>query len=163
MWQTLTLLVGVGGLLLVAGGVVGSSSTVPVEGVVTLDGQPLEGAAGELRTGGRAARRRAQTDAAGKFSLTTAAEGKGVEPGKYKVGVSKMEKSIPWSPVPAVPPARSPDGQVLCFPVRPSRGRGLRLMPKLLVPAKYVNPNTSEITVVVEKGMAPVQIELKSK
>ena len=162
MWQTLTLLVGVGGLLLVAGGC-GSSSTVPVEGVVTLDGQPLEGAAVELRTGGRAARRRAKTDAAGKFKFDDRRGGQRRRAGQVQSGREQDGEAYPRSPVPAVPPARWPDGQVLCFPVRPPARKGPPPMPKSLVPAKYVNPNTSEITVVVEKGMAPVQIELKSK
>lgn len=152
MWRIL-MFVGFSGLLLVAGGC-GSAAMVPVEGVVTLDGQPLDGAAVSFVPDGAGRPAQGETDGAGKFKLSTAAAGPGVVPGKYKVGVSKMEK-------PAGAGGASPDGKVQLS--GPPTGKGPAPVPKSLVPGKYVNPNTSEITVVVEQGMTPVQIGLKSK
>lgn len=153
MWRIFSLFVGWSGLLLVAGGC-GSGDMIPVEGVVTLDGQPLEGAAVSFVPDQTGRPAQGETDAAGKFKLSTAAAGQGVVPGKYKVGVSKMEK-------PAGAGGASPDGKVQLS--GPPTGKGPPPIPKSLVPGKYVNPNTSEITVVVEIGMEAVQIELKSK
>lgn len=157
MWRMVSLFAGWSGLLLVAGGC-GSGDMVPVEGVVTLDGQPLEGAAVSFVPDQKGRPAQGETDAAGKFTLSTAAAGDGVVPGKYKVGVSKMEKPSGGA---AGAAGAAPEGQVQLS--GPPMGKGSPPLPKSLVPGKYVNPNTSEITVVVEKGMAPVQIELKSK
>lgn len=67
--------------------------TVPVNGVVTLDGQPVEGAAVLLMStvpgSGNAAR--GVTNADGTFALTTFKEADGARPGNYKVIVKKTD------------------------------------------------------------------------
>ncbi|MHB8897521.1 MAG: carboxypeptidase-like regulatory domain-containing protein [Thermoguttaceae bacterium] len=65
--------------------------TVKADGVVTLDGSPVEGATvtfAPKAKEGRAAT--GLTDASGKFSLTTVQAGDGAMPGSYDVVVSKM-------------------------------------------------------------------------
>jgi hypothetical protein len=146
------------GLLMAAAGCGSGQGTVPVDGIVTLDGQPLEGAAVSFAPAkGRPAT--AQTDAAGKFKLTTFAAGDGAMPGPYKVGVSKME-------APAAPSGNvqstSPDGKTQLSGPSSLRG-GAPPQPKSLLPAKYLNPNTSGITVEVKAGMEPVKLDLSSK
>jgi len=71
-----------------------------VTGVVTMDGQPLEGAvvmftpagtAGQVATG--------VTDSSGKFSMGTDKQENGVRPGKYRVTITKtaeVPKPVPY-------------------------------------------------------------------
>jgi hypothetical protein len=72
-------------LLLAAAGCGGQGRPVKVEGVVTLDGQPLSGATVTFAPaeGGRPASGR--TDADGSFRLTTFRSDDGALPGEYKV------------------------------------------------------------------------------
>lgn len=155
MWLTRSMLLGSWGLLLlVAGGCGSGNTTIPVEGVVTLDGQPLEGAAVNFVPDPKGRPAHGETDAAGKFQLSTFAPGDGAIPGVHKVGVSKIEK-------PVGAPGLTPDGKPQLS--GPPTGLGPPPMPKALVPAKYLNPSTSGITVTVEKGMEAVKIELTSK
>lgn len=68
------------------------SGAVPVSGVVTLDGSPLEGATvtfAPASAGGKAAS--GVTDATGKYQLTTLNPNDGALPGSYNVGVTKLE------------------------------------------------------------------------
>lgn len=80
-----------GSLFLVGCGEGGSDvSTVPVTGVVTLDGNPLPGASVSFSpkdSTGRAAV--GMTDMDGKFSLMTVSPGDGAVPGEYGVTVTK--------------------------------------------------------------------------
>jgi hypothetical protein len=64
---------------------------VPAAGTVTYQGQPIEGAAVIFspEAGGTAAAGR--TDASGRFQLTTLTANDGALPGKYQVGISKIE------------------------------------------------------------------------
>jgi len=70
--------------------------TVDVRARVTLDGQPLEGAAVTLVGVGDTKNRPATgiSDAEGNVRFTTFEPGDGVLPGEYKVLVSKMPKSV---------------------------------------------------------------------
>ena len=90
-------------LALAAVGCGGKYSPVAVEGTVTLDGQPLDGAmvsflpqegAGRAATG--------MTDADGTFQLTTFQEGDGALPGTYRVIVTRTD-AIPEPPEPLRP------------------------------------------------------------
>lgn len=83
---------------LICSGCGGSSAkvagVVPVTGVVTFQGAPVQGASVTFYPdgpGGRAAA--GTTDAQGKYQLTTLNANDGATPGKYKVMVSKMETS----------------------------------------------------------------------
>lgn len=78
------------------GGTAKVSGVVPVSGVVTFQGAPVQGANLTFYPdgpGGRAAA--GTTDAQGKFQLTTLNANDGAKPGTYKVMVSKMETSGP--------------------------------------------------------------------
>ena len=75
----------------------GKGNLVPVKGVVTLDGQPLEGASvtfvpeenGGFPAGGR-------TDANGAFHLSTYSDGDGARLGDYRVTVTKAANDPSW-------------------------------------------------------------------
>jgi hypothetical protein len=75
----------------VAAGCGGDGSTIPVNGVVTLDDKPLSGARvtfyPEKETGGLGGT--AETGSDGKFVIVGAKGAPGLVPGKYRVTVSK--------------------------------------------------------------------------
>jgi hypothetical protein len=111
----------------------------PVEGVVTLDGQPLAGASVLFQpdAGGRPAI--GLSDSQGKFVMTTFEEGDGAQVGMNKVSVAKEER--------VAPKAKLEEGEYVDI--------------KFLTPVKYASPNTSDLSVDVQPGMGPVTLELK--
>lgn len=117
----------------------GRPGTISVTGQVTLDGQPLAGAAVMFTGPGGGAPVTAVTDASGNFQLQAV-------PGQNKVAVAKTEGSGGAGEAELAPP----------------EGAAAPTSPKYLVPPKYANPTTSGITVDVKAGMGPVKIELKS-
>lgn len=107
--------------------------TFPVTGTVTLDGQPVAGAAvvfipeqGEMAT--------ATTDTAGRFELSTFERADGALPGRHRVTVVKT----------TVEPG---DDKKIVF----------------LIPKEYGNPKTSPLTWDVQKEMGPVQLALRTQ
>lgn len=141
------------------------SSLIPVTGTVTLDGKPLDGAAisfvpaiapdSDTAPAGQTPAT-GQTDASGKFTLGSVA-GVGAVQGTYKVGVSKAAAGAKVTGGDA--PKGAPPGTMLSG--GPGTGKP-PAMAKNLVPDKYVNPDTSGITVEVKPGMEPVTIALTS-
>ena len=71
------------------------SGLVPCDGVVTLDGNPIEGVTIMFipRDSGTQRDAHAMTDVAGKFKMTTLKENDGVMPGTYSVTITKYEQS----------------------------------------------------------------------
>ena len=71
--------------------------TVPASGVVTLDGQPVDGAQVILIAEGSGTMGAyASTDSQGQFSLRISEKKSGAVPGSYKVQVAKtIEKKLP--------------------------------------------------------------------
>ncbi len=118
----------------------GGPQLAPVEGVVTLDGTPLEGATVLFHPaeGGKPAT--GTTDAQGKFTLITRNLGEGAQVGMNNVSVSKEKK--------AETPANAEEGEIVDVVYE--------------TPAKYASPKTSELTVDVQPGIPPVTLELKS-
>ncbi|HUY87995.1 MAG TPA: carboxypeptidase-like regulatory domain-containing protein [Pirellulales bacterium] len=131
--------------------------TEEVEGLITLDGEPVADATvtftpvmegvGAMATG--------MTDAAGKYRLTalkagySPQAGSGTLPGEYNVGVLKVKlPDIPTSTEAAKPQ----DGQ------RPKDSAM-----KYVVPQKYENPTSSGIKVTVKEGKNDIPIVLTSK
>jgi hypothetical protein len=120
--------------------------TVPAEGIVTLDGKPVEGAqvvlvpAAEGTTGAYGT-----TDASGKFALRAFEQKEGAIPGAYKVQVSKtVEVRLPGA-------KGSVDGG---DPVRFDYG----------VPAKYTGVATSGLTATIpDSGTTDLNLALSSK
>ena len=113
----------------------------PVEGVVTLDGEALEGAVVlfEPEAGGRPAT--GVTDAQGKFVLKTLEEGDGARVGMNLVSVAKQAKVETGVQV--------EEGEIL--PVQ------------FETPVKYASPKTSGLKVDVQPGMEPAKLELVSQ
>ena len=69
----------------------GNKNTVPVKGVVTLDGRPVEGAMVKfVPVAPKGHEASAMTDSSGSFSLGTLTERDGAWPGSYKVCVQKV-------------------------------------------------------------------------
>lgn len=106
--------------------------TIPVSGTVTLDGQPVAGAAvvftpeeGQKATG--------TTDASGRFELSSFQLGDGAVPGRHRVTVAKTTVD-------------SGDEEKVVF----------------LIPQEYGNLQTSELVCDVQKEMGPVQFNLET-
>lgn len=71
----------------------GSNGLAQIQGTVTLDGEPLEGASVEFRpltAEGSPSYSVESTDADGHFAMGYTADKAGVLPGKYKVSISTM-------------------------------------------------------------------------
>lgn len=113
----------------------------PVEGVVTLDGTPLEGATVLFQpdAGGKPAV--GLSDAAGKFVLKTLEEGDGAQVGMNSVSVTKQIKGESSADV--------EEGEIADV--------------VLETPAKYASPKLSGLSVDVQPGMPSVTLELTSK
>ena len=75
------------------GGCGGDSQLGQVTGRVTVDGQPLAGAAVEFNPVGRGSSSYAQTDQAGRYQLYQGPRTAGALPGQYRVSISKTEPS----------------------------------------------------------------------
>ena len=71
----------------------GHSNLTPVEGVVTLDGKPLSGTTVSFMPTGEGRPATGQTDADGKFRLTTFTTYDGALPGEYKVVITVSAKN----------------------------------------------------------------------
>jgi hypothetical protein len=113
-------------------------ATLPVSGVVTLDGQPVEKAAVMFQpTEGRGAL--GQTDAQGRFLLSTV-------PGNQRVTVTRVEYQG----------LSSGDDKLT-----PDPGAG-GIQQKWIVPKRYSLPDTSGLSVDVKPGMAPVELKLQT-
>ena len=113
-----------------------SPPTAKVEGVVTLDGKPIEGAAvvftppeGRMATGA--------TDSSGRFLLSTFKQGDGALLGQHRVTVSKSSEQ--------------------------SSGPGEETELVFLTPRRYADPKTSPLTCGVQPEMPPLRLELVSE
>ena len=142
--------------------------TEMVEGLVTLDGQPVPGAtitfvpvqpgAGASATG--------MTDSEGKYHLTAVGAGIGAQPGagtlpgEYSVGVMKVN-------LPDIPTEQDLQAD-LGTPGTPSKSVGSGERPKdvqvtHVVPQKFNDPLKSGIKVTVKPGANDIPIPLVSK
>ena len=138
-----------------------SLGTEYVEGVVTLDGNPIADATVMFVpvTEGEGLSATGQTDASGVYKLTaanmggeTAAAGGGTLPGEYFVGVIKSVSEEPMSEEEAFEkgiPYTAPDPNVA---------------PKLVheVPTKYNNPRESGLKVTVKAGKNDIPLQLSA-
>ncbi len=113
--------------------------TVPVQGTITLNGQPLHGAQIVLVPQDKATRPSVGvTGADGRFKLSTFRANDGAAPGQYRVTIS-------------VPP--DPKAQ--------SEGKDEKQSPRPRVPARYQHPETSSLTVQVGEGPNVFHIDLR--
>lgn len=123
-----------------------NGNLVPVVGTVTLDGQPLAGASvtfvGAGSTPGLGGV--GISDDSGKFEISHFRAGKGLDPGEYKVVVSKLVLSN-GQPIPA--------GTVSVA----------ELSTRDLVPRRYSDFNNATLSVTVTPGGEPVSLDLLSR
>ena len=115
------------------------SGLYPCEGTVTYNGSPAtagvsitfypDGGDSEARAAS------ANTDANGKFKVTTLKPNDGMFPGTYKVAIAKYEEYGPPRQ------AKDSDGNVV----------GEEYDTKNVFPEKYASPDTSGLTVTIEK------------
>lgn len=135
--------------------------TQPVEGTLTLDGKPVEGATVTFVpvVEGQGASATGITDAGGRFTLTVvdttrgrATPGGGTVPGDYFVGV--MKTTFPQ----AASEEEEEGGGKTTGTEAPSE-------PKLthVVPQKYNDPRRSGLRVTVKEGKNVIPIELSSR
>lgn len=123
-----------------------SANLVPVTGAVTMDGKPLDGATitfiatgGTPGLGGTGI-----TDAAGNFEISHFRAGKGLDPGQYKVVVSKLVMS---------------DGS----PIPPGTLSIAELSTRELLPARYSDYSGTVLNATVAEGGDPVTLGLASR
>lgn len=125
--------------------------TVPAEGVVTLDGSPIEGASIVFIDDGGQYPARGRSDADGKFSLSAFEYKTGAVPGSYKAIVSR---TVVETASEKGPPAGSEEAE------HAGEAAGQRVYNDL--PPKYSQPGLLSFTV-PEDGVTDLKIELTSK
>ena len=123
---------------------------VPVSGVVTLDGKPVEKVAVmlmplQLQAFGLPAS--AVTDQQGRFTLNTENIGSGAVRGEYQVTVIKKETTGILVGEDGLDAGVAPGG----------------IREKWIIPQKYASPDTSGLKVEVKSGMEPLRLDLQSK
>lgn len=126
----------------------GRPALVPVSGTVLFRGQPVDGAQVSLLAPGAPRNAAGMTDGAGRFTLTTFEPGDGALPGEHKVIVSKWETAAGTGRSPGR--SLAPGGENM----------GNYVQPKSLLPARYENPEQSELRVTVESG-APMDLVIE--
>lgn len=135
-------------LLVIGSGCGGSGKPIKTEGLVTLDGKPVEGATvtfhpeaekGHVATG--------LTDGDGVFRLQTFADGDGALPGEYKVTVTKTEA------VAGPPSASGPEQMMKTMFNRPKKRSSL-------LPREYADSSKTPLRVHVPHE-GPVELQLK--
>lgn len=134
--------------------------THPVSGTITLDGTPIQGASVTFQPveGGTGMPAVGTTDANGKYQLTDMRSddvGSGAEAGEYRVGVLWYK--------PTGEDTSSATGDSTGESVGDEQSRQGVTGPEALLPAKYQNPKTSELTTTVTAGKNTIDFELLSK
>lgn len=126
---------------------------VKVNGVVTLDGKPIEGAMVTFHPkGGQGKSAFGTTDKDGNFQLTTKDNNDGAFAGEYNVTVVYAEGA-------AAPPADDVKGAMTGME---KASRGKQKAPKFIVPAKYATPDQSPLKQTVPPS-GKVTLDLKSQ
>lgn len=120
----------------------GAPATVPVEGLVTYKGQPVEGANVSFFTDGAPRAGYAITDGSGKFVLSTFGIKDGAVPGEHVVTVSKAGEQAP--PVNSSQPPKPEDMMKTYIANRDKK-------PDNKLPAKYASKDTSPLKFTVTK------------
>jgi hypothetical protein len=119
---------------------------VPVEGTVTLDGQPVKGASVTFMPQFAGQPAMGRTDAAGAFTLRTHPHGPGAMPGTHHVSVRKMEVTGIEADADGLSGEIAPEG----------------VQETWHTPQKYADAEESGLIVEVRAGMDPVKLELQT-
>ncbi len=118
---------------------------VPTTGVVTLDGQPVEGATVNFHSKSKELAAYGRTDASGRFTLTTYEATDGAVPGEHVVTVKKVKTNTVLNPD---DPEADP----------------LSTSEEWLVPKKFASQSTSgQTATVTEEGDNDFTFELQSQ
>lgn len=136
-----------------------SLDTVPVSGIVTLDGTPVEGAVvtfSPTSTTGTAAS--GKTDATGRYQLTTLNPGDGALPGSYNVIISKTEGGTSSAIKPGM---TDEEATIAAMEARDAAG-GAEAEIKDVLPAKYKSTAESGLKAEVAAGKGEFNFDLKS-
>jgi hypothetical protein len=139
----------------------GGPAVEMVEGVVTMDGQPVEGASVFFSPapGSAGLPAAGQTGSDGRFKLTSVKAkqgGGGAVAGDYLVTVSKIQNDAP--PL----PTSTDDPNYGKFPAAPGPNEKPKI--KHLVPEEYGNAKTSGLKATVPKGGSrDIKLELSAK
>ncbi len=137
-------------------------NTEYVEGVVTLDGQPVPEATVTFEpvTDGQGASATGMTNQQGVYKLTATVTGElaavhegGTLPGEYHVGVVKTIVETPMS---------EEEAEQAGVPYVPTNEYASAPKTTFVVPQKYNNPRESGIQVTVESGRNTIPLELTS-
>ena len=145
---------------------------VPVNGIVTLDGKPVEGATVTFGTDDGKRSYGGFTDASGAFSLSGGGV-LGALPGTYKVTVTKSKKiegsdgmeagnsdamkQMEKMAKESKGSNKGPGGMM------PGGGTGVVAPPKSELPSVYATMKSTTLTVTVPAPNLPITLELKSK
>jgi hypothetical protein len=137
----------VGLVVLVAGCSNTASGLATVHGVVTMDGEPLDGAMVTFipESGSGVNPAYGQTGTDGKFVLAGAKGERGLPPGKYRVTVSKMK----------LPAGQKADEPILAAVTEADR--------KYDLPEMYSDPAKTILSYSVTGDGQPIKIDLKMK
>ena len=130
-----------------------------VQGVVTLDGTPLEGATVSFSpkgTSGMGAAGLTQPDGSFTLNARGAKPGAGTAVGDYSVTVSKVE-------MPEMPNIDEDDPRYGTPEQERLEQEALNAKPKVIVPEKYNNSKTSPFTAKVESGSNTFTFDISSK
>ena len=130
--------------------------TVPAEGVVTLDGQPVDGAAVVFVSKGGAFSAMAMSDEEGKFSLDAFEYKTGAVPGEYYALVNRTVEITTNSDEMKGEEAEHAAGEE-------GEGGGAQVGVKNDMPAKYEQPREDFKFTIPEDGITDLKLELTSK
>ena len=148
-------------LLLTAAGCRGKYTPVPVSGVVTLDGKPIEGAnvyfnaVGDDKEGRQAY---GATDKNGEFHLSTLGKDDGALPRRYKVVVTKYVPTNPSLKIPDFPDTVEGREARQDFNYRNFEAKGVQPF-KNVLPAVYADSKTTPLEYDIT-GSTTVKLEL---
>lgn len=130
---------------------------VPVEGVVTLDGKAVEGAAVTFmpQAGGRPGV--AGTDAAGRFVIREAAMHAGLPPGDYDVAIFKAVMVPLLAPAPTAPSPHPVEEHPPIDTPPPMR------VARWIVPERYSIPQTNGLATTITGPATTLVFALKTR
>lgn len=119
--------------------------TYQVSGTVTLGGQAVQGATVTFVLDGGGGSSVGTTDAQGKYKLTTFGGNDGARAGAYKVTVAKYDQGAAATGAAGTPASGAIDEKAYNPPAAVPEGAPVT-GPKNLLPEKYANPATSQLT-----------------